>query len=117
MQAPEPDPRRTGRGVYGISVTAELSGVPPPTLRLYERHGLLSPARTDGGTRRYSDEDLARVQRITELADAGINLAAIAHILQLETANARLKTSNTRLVTDNARLRANLDPPAEAGPG
>ena len=53
---------RSGRGVYGISVTAELSGLDPQTLRLYERRGLLTPARTDGGTRRYSDDDLHRLQ-------------------------------------------------------
>ena len=58
---------RSGRGVYGISVASELSGIEPQTLRLYERRGLLAPARTDGGTRRYSDHDLDRLQRITDL--------------------------------------------------
>ena len=52
---------RSARGVYGISVTSELSGVGPQTLRLYERRGLLTPSRTDGGTRRYSDDDLERL--------------------------------------------------------
>jgi len=60
---------RTARGVYGIAVTSELSGVGPQTLRLYERRGLLSPSRTDGGTRRYSDDDLERLRRITERRD------------------------------------------------
>ena len=86
-----------GMGVYGISVTSELSGVPPQTLRLYERHGLLSPTRTEGGTRRYSEADLLRVQRITALTDAGINLAGVARILQLETDNDRLRTETTQL--------------------
>jgi len=84
-------------GVYGISVTSELSGVPPQTLRLYERHGLLSPTRTEGGTRRYSEADLLRVQRITALTDAGINLAGVARILRLETDNDRLRAETTQL--------------------
>lgn len=102
MQTPPSRPRRTGKGVYGISVASELSGVVAPTLRLYEQHGLLSPARSDGGTRRYSDDDLDRVNRITELTDAGINLTGIAHILKLQ-------QDNTQLTTDNAELRAEKD--------
>ena len=74
---------RSARGVYGISVTSELSGVGPQTLRLYERRGLLTPSRTDAGTRRYSDDDLQCLQRITELIGQGVNLAGIAHILYL----------------------------------
>ena len=57
---------RSARGVYGISVASELSGIDAQTLRLYERRGLLTPVRTDGGTRRYSDDDLDRLQRISE---------------------------------------------------
>ncbi len=87
------------RGVYGISVASELSGVGSQALRLYERHGLLHPARTDGGTRRYSDADLHRLQRITDLIGTGVNLAGIAQILHLQ-------TTNTQLETDNAQLRA-----------
>src|ERR1700759_3271280 len=71
-------------GVYGISVAAELSGVAVQSLRLYERYGLLSPARSGGGTRRYSADDLARLQRIGSLVDAGVNLAGVARILGLE---------------------------------
>ncbi|MFZ2177011.1 MAG: helix-turn-helix transcriptional regulator [Rhodococcus sp. (in: high G+C Gram-positive bacteria)] len=82
---------RSQRGVYGISVTAELSGIGPQTLRLYERRGLLHPGRTDGGTRRYSEADLDRLARITELIDAGVNLAGIRQILELEAENARLQ--------------------------
>lgn len=81
---------RARRGVYGISVMSELSGVGPQTLRLYERRGLLSPARTGGGTRRYSEADLDTLQRITALIDEGINLAGIGVILALETENAVL---------------------------
>jgi DNA-binding transcriptional MerR regulator len=82
--------------VYGISVTAELSGVDPQTLRLYERRGLITPARTDGGTRRYSDDDVARVARITELVGVGVNLIGIGHILDLQDRNTLLEADNAR---------------------
>ena len=83
-----------GQGVYGISVAAELSGIPVQSLRLYERHGLLTPSRSDGGTRRYSADDLARLQRISELVAAGVNLAGIARILDLQDDNAELLAAN-----------------------
>ena len=82
------------QGVYGISVVAELSGIPVQSLRLYERHGLLRPARSDGGTRRYSAEDLARLRRISELVAAGVNIAGIARILDLQDDNAELLATN-----------------------
>jgi DNA-binding transcriptional MerR regulator len=94
---------RSGRGVYGISVASELSGLDPQSLRLYERRGLLTPARTDGGTRRYSDDDLARLHRITELLAHGINLAGIARILDLEARNTQLEYDNAQLKSDTAR--------------
>ena len=72
------------RGVYGISVTAELVGTGVQNLRLYERRGLLTPRRTSGGTRLYSRDDVARLVRITELLDAGLNLAGIAMVLDLQ---------------------------------
>jgi MerR family transcriptional regulator, heat shock protein HspR len=78
-------------GVYVISVAAQMSGIPPPTLRLYEDKGLLSPARTTGRTRRYSPRDIARIQRIAELAAAGINLAGIGLILELQDHNGDLR--------------------------
>lgn len=81
-------------GVYGISVAAELSGVPVQSLRLYERHGLLTPIRSDGGTRRYSADDLARLRRISQLVAAGVNLAGIGRILDLEDDNALLLAEN-----------------------
>lgn len=93
-------------GVYGISVAAELSGVSVQSLRLYERHGLLSPWRSDGGTRRYSADDLARLRRISALVDAGVNLAGIAHILSLEDDNAALSAANTDLRSTNRALRS-----------
>ena len=101
---------RSARGVYGIAVTSELSGVGPQTLRLYERRGMLTPSRTDGGTRRYSDDDLERLRRITELVEQGVNLAGIAHILQLETRNSHLESDYTALELRNAKLKANQKP-------
>ncbi|MFQ6392521.1 MerR family transcriptional regulator [Nocardia sp. KC 131] len=92
-----PDP---GRAVYGISVTADLAGIGVQTLRLYERHGLLTPVRSDGGTRRYSSDDLARLHRIAALAAAGVNLVGIARILDLEDVNADLHADNDRLRRD-----------------
>lgn len=81
---------RALRGVYGISVMSELSGVGPQTLRLYDRRGLLTPSRTDGGTRRYSESDLATLSRITALVDDGVNLVGIGTILSLEAQNSIL---------------------------
>jgi len=86
--SPGPDP---GRGVYGISVAAELVGVDAQSLRLYERRGLLEPARTAGGTRRYSSDDIDRLRRITELLAAGLNLTGIGHVLNLEADNTALR--------------------------
>jgi DNA-binding transcriptional MerR regulator len=77
--------------VYAISVAAELTGAGVQNLRVYERHGLVDPARTDGGTRRYSENDLERVRRVLVLLDAGLNLAGIALVLELEDDNARLR--------------------------
>jgi DNA-binding transcriptional MerR regulator len=85
---------RSARGVYGISVTSELSGLDPQSLRLYERRGLLTPTRTDGGTRRYSEDDLTRLARITDLIAQGVNLAGIAHILELEHRITQLESDN-----------------------
>jgi MerR family transcriptional regulator, heat shock protein HspR len=95
---------RSGRGVYGISVAAELSGIGEQSLRLYEQRGLLTPARTTGGTRRYSEDDLARLQRITDLLAAGVNVAGIGQILDLQDRNSQLESDNTALRSDNVRL-------------
>jgi MerR family transcriptional regulator, heat shock protein HspR len=72
------------RGVYVISVAAELAGVHPQTLRIYERRGLLDPARTIGGNRRYSEGDIERLQRIAALTADGLNLAGVKRVLELE---------------------------------
>jgi DNA-binding transcriptional MerR regulator len=78
------------RGVFGISVAAELVGMGVQRLRLYEGRGLLEPDRTAGGTRRYSHDDLDRLRRIDALLDAGLNLAGIAMVLDLQDENHRL---------------------------
>ena len=89
-----PDPTN---GVYGISVASDLLGIGPQSLRAYEREGLLTPQRTDGGTRRYSDDDLDRVRRIAELLGAGLNLAGVALVLDLQDDNAALQHDNAAL--------------------
>lgn len=93
-------PPRSTRGVYGISVTSELTGIGPQTLRLYERRGLINPSRTGGGTRRYSEDDIYRLSRVSELVEAGVNLTGIRQILDLEAANAELAVENERLRTE-----------------
>lgn len=80
------------RAVYVISVAAELAGMHPQTLRIYERRGLVNPARTDGGNRRYSDADIAVLRRISELAGEGMNLEGIRRVMYLEAENTRLRT-------------------------
>ena len=99
-----PSQPTANQGVYGISVAAELSGIPVQSLRLYERHGLLTPIRSDGGTRRYSADDLARLRRISELVSAGVNLGGIGRILDLEDDNAELLAEN-RATSDKAQKK------------
>jgi MerR family transcriptional regulator, heat shock protein HspR len=99
-------PPAADRGVYGISVASELSGISEQSLRLYERQGLLTPARSAGGTRRYSADDLVRLQRISELVAAGVNLVGIERILSLEDRNVELDERNVTLEGDNKALRA-----------
>jgi len=77
--------------VYVISVAAELAGVHPQTLRIYERRGLVTPGRTTGGNRRYSEADIARLKRVAELAAEGMNLEGIRHVMQLEDEVAQLR--------------------------
>lgn len=83
--------------VYIISVAAELAGVHPQTLRIYERKGLITPYRTPGGTRRYSNADLERLTLIQELTNEGVNLEGVRRILNLESENERLRSQVTRL--------------------
>ena len=95
--------REQHHAVYVISVFAELAGVHPQTLRNYERGGLLNPQRTSGGSRRFSDADLAALRRIQELTTEGINLEGVKNILRLE---AELADARARLAAalDQARL-------------
>lgn len=79
MDWPESD-----RGVFAISIAAELSGLHPQTLRVYEREGLIEPSRSSGGTRLYSGQDVIRLREIAELTGAGINLAGVKRILELQ---------------------------------
>ena len=113
LDPPAPPASDGTTGVYGITIAAELAGMSVQALRLYERKGLLEPARTAGGTRRYSDTDIARLRRISVLIADGINLTGIARVLGLEADNAALHASNTglrvrnaALATDNTALRA-----------
>lgn len=91
----DPDTARPHRrrGIYSIAVAAELIGIGVPTLRLYEARGVIEPARTDGGTRRYSDEDVDIARRALRLLEEGFNLAAVRRIIELEDANRRLRSA------------------------
>ena len=89
--------QKKSNAVYIISVAAELSGMHPQTLRIYERKGLIEPYRTPGGTRRYSDEDLERLGLIQELTSVGVNLEGVRRILELREDNRRLRAQVDRL--------------------
>ena len=84
-------PSSTGRGVFAISVAADMVRMEVQNLRVYERRGLLTPARTDGGTRLYSQDDIDRLHRIRELLAEGLNLAGIARVIPLEDEVRRLR--------------------------
>jgi DNA-binding transcriptional MerR regulator len=96
---------RNAMGVYAISVAAELVGTGQQNIRQYERKGLLTPERTDGGTRRYSEQDLATLRRIGALLDEGLNLAGVKLVLELEAANRGLTADNRELTEDNRGLK------------
>ena len=115
MTAPDrrPGPRsdkahEPTRAVYVISVAAELAGVHPQTLRIYERKGLVDPSRTGGGSRRYSEHDIDRLRRIGDLTAAGLNLEGVRRVLELEATVAELQTEIGRLrqQLDEARVEA-----------
>jgi MerR family transcriptional regulator/heat shock protein HspR len=89
--------------VYVISVFAQLAGVHPQTLRNYERSGLLNPERTSGGSRRFSDEDLAALRRIQELTNEGVNLEGVKRIMALEGELAAAKDA-LNVVSNEARV-------------
>ena len=108
MDWPEPD-----HGVYAISVAAQLCGLHPQTLRVYEREGLVDPDRTAGGTRIYSGQDVQRLREIAALTDTGINVAGIRRVLELQE-EIRLLQAQVELL--NSRLEIQLSPEATAPP-
>jgi MerR family transcriptional regulator/heat shock protein HspR len=85
------------RALYGISVAAELTGINPQMLRVYESRGLLEPQRTHGGTRRYSRNDIDRIKQITTLLESGLNLAGIQQVFALEAETDQLRTEIEKL--------------------
>ncbi len=85
------------RAVFVISVAAELAGMHPQTLRIYERKGLIEPSRTPGNTRRYSQEDIERLQLIQDMTNQGMNLEGVKQVLALQEENRRLKRKVDRL--------------------
>jgi len=109
------------RPLYSISVAAELAELPLPTLRLYEERGLVTPARTHGGTRRYSNADIERIKRVAALVDRGVTLAGVGMVLGLQDDNAdltahnqTLRSRNSVLRKDNRRLRREADDRGDA---
>jgi MerR family transcriptional regulator/heat shock protein HspR len=98
---PRPGP---DQAVYVISVAAELAGMHPQTLRIYERRGLVDPARTTGGNRRYSETDIVMLLRIAQLTEEGLNLAGVKRVLALEAEVTRLEVelATTRSAGDQA---------------
>lgn len=97
--------RHDTRALYVISVAAELAGVHPQTLRIYERKGLIAPARTSGRSRRYSEHDIAMLRRIQDLTTAGVTLAGVERILDLE---AELDAARARIRELEAAIEATL---------
>lgn len=97
---------RHHHAVYVISVFAEIAGVHPQTLRNYERSGLLSPQRTSGGSRRFSEADLLAIRRIQELTNEGVNLEGVKRIMRLEAELAELRSNLEATLQD---VRANVE--------
>src|SRR5881227_4331885 len=97
------------RGVYMISVAAELAGMHPQTLRIYETRGLITPKRSTGNTRLYSQEDVERLRRIQELTtELGMNLAGVEKVFELESEMTRMQRRMERLEHQAARMRREL---------
>jgi MerR family transcriptional regulator/heat shock protein HspR len=99
--------RRT-RAVFVISVAAELAGMHPQTLRIYERKGLIEPYRTPGGTRRYSQEDIDRLELIQDLTEQGLNLEGVRRVLAMQATIQRLQGKVEALEEELARTRAEM---------
>jgi MerR family transcriptional regulator, heat shock protein HspR len=94
------------RAVFVISVAAELAGMHPQTLRIYERKGLLEPSRTGGGSRRYSQHDIARLHRIAELTNAGLNIEGVRRVMELEDEVQKLRAE---LAATQAQIRTAVE--------
>lgn len=104
------DTQGRDRAVYVISVAAELTGVHPQTLRVYERRGLVAPARTGGMSRRYSEADIDRIQRIQQLTTDGLNLAGVKRVLELQREVAELRSALHEAQAQSAAGRSELVP-------
>lgn len=99
------------RAVFVISVAAELAGMHPQTLRIYERKGLIDPSRTPGGTRRYSQEDIERLALIQDLTSQGLNLEGVRRVIALQEENRQLKRKLDRLRDKVEAMEADLMSP------
>jgi MerR family transcriptional regulator/heat shock protein HspR len=99
------------QGVYSISVAAELAGLHPQTLRIYEREGLVEPSRSAGGTRRYSHNDITRLLEISALSSDGLNLVGIRRVLALQAETRRLQAEISRLKAARRRAGPTQDSP------
>ncbi|MGH8925251.1 MAG: heat shock protein transcriptional repressor HspR [Acidimicrobiia bacterium] len=100
---------RKAAALFVISVAAEMSGMHPQTLRIYERKGLVDPYRTPGGTRRYSQADIDRLSLIHELTTRGLNLEGVRQVLSLTNELEALRAEVTRLRQEAERLRLEAD--------
>ena len=98
--------KRNDDALYVISIAAELAGVHPQTLRVYERKGLVHPHRTEGNTRRYSEEDIQRLRRIQALTNEGLNLAGVMRVMELELEIDRMRARYERALEEVDRMRA-----------
>jgi MerR family transcriptional regulator/heat shock protein HspR len=102
-----------GRALFMIGVAAELAGMHPQTLRMYERRGLVRPSRSSGGTRLYSQRDVARLRRIQQMSESGLNLTGIERVLELERslegALARVRQLEAEMLAQAAAARAELE--------
>jgi len=96
--------REDKRAVFVISVAAELAGTHPQTLRIYERKGLLEPYRTPGGTRRYSQEDIERLELIQDLTERGLNLEGVKQVMALRDEITKLRRKVARLENELERV-------------
>ncbi len=101
--------KRNDNALYVISIAAELAGVHPQTLRVYERKGLVQPHRTEGNTRRYSEEDIDRLRRIQALTNEGLNLAGVMKVMELEQEVERTRARYEQAIAELHRMRAEFN--------